>query len=365
MRKLFKWILYILSFVFSLLLLGAYASRLLSPETIWHLSFLGLVFPLLLFLSVVYLFILILSRNKSALLLIAVLLAGWYPIRDSFRISSKESLDKDVNTASIMSYNVRIFDNFKWTGEDNSGVKMLDFIAEEKPDIICLQEFMAKRMGDFGIWNIKKKLGFAPYLHTKYMNEGVLSKTGLALFSKYPIVNRGDKSASDEGPVYLFADIKINNDTIRVFNIHLESNHFDQKQINLIDSLISGNSRDKKTEYLEIIKDMKKAYINRAAQAEKISEVIKASPYPVVVAGDFNDTPVSYAYKTISHDLEDAFVNSGGGLGASYREFTLPLRIDYILHDPAIRSSGFKTNNIKFSDHRPIQAQLYLGGLKR
>jgi endonuclease/exonuclease/phosphatase family metal-dependent hydrolase len=304
------------------------------------------------------------SKNKAAFLLIAVLLVGWLCIRDSFQISSNPADDSKVNKASIMSYNVRIFDNFKWSGEDNSGERMLDFIAGEQPDIICLQEFMVKRMGEFGTRNIRNKLDFAPYVHTKYMNEGVLSKVGLAMFSKYPIINKGGKSLSDKGPSYIYSDILINSDTIRFFNIHLESNRFDQNQINLIDSLISGNPGDKKSEYIGIIKNMKAAYIKRSVQAEIIRETVKSSPYPVVITGDFNDTPVSYAYHTISEELHDAFVKSGGGLGASYREFILPLRIDYILHDPQIKSSGFKTHNLRLSDHRPIQAQLYFGGLK-
>ena len=259
-----------------------------------------------------------------------------------------------------MSYNVRVFDNFKWSGKENSGQMLLDFVAKEQADIICFQEFMVKRSGDFGLLKISRKLKSTPYKHTKYIHEGLRTKVGLAIFSKYPIVNTGGEYLSDRDQLYIYADIKVENDTIRIFNNHLESNHFSQKQLNLIDSLISTSPKEKKNEYLGIIRNMKTAYINRASQANQIQEEISKSPYPVIVTGDFNDTPVSYTYRQISKGLKDAFVQSGKGLSATYREFMLPLRIDYLLHDPEISSSNFITHDVEFSDHRPIQATFWL-----
>jgi endonuclease/exonuclease/phosphatase (EEP) superfamily protein YafD len=105
---------------------------------------------------------------------------------------------------------------------------------------------------------------------------------------------------------------------------------------------------------------MKSSYIIRAKQSEKIQEEISKSPYPIIVAGDFNDTPVSYSYRKISKGLKDAFVTSGKGMGPTYREFIFPLRIDYLLHHPSISSSGFTTHDVRFSDHRPIEASFWL-----
>jgi endonuclease/exonuclease/phosphatase family metal-dependent hydrolase len=265
----------------------------------------------------------------------------------------------------IMSYNVRIFDNFKWSGKENSGQMLLDFVAGEKPDIICFQEFMVKSLGDFGIFSIKRKLGNTPYSHTKYSSEGLGKKVGLAIFSKYPIINKGGEFFPGKGQLYIFTDLIIKNDTVRLFNIHLESNHFNQKQVNLIDSLIASDPRDNKSEYIDILKRMKRAYLVRAGQADQIRDAIEESPYPVLVAGDFNDTPVSYTYNTISRRLDDAFVSSGKGIGATYKEFMLPLRIDYILHDKNISSWGYTKHNVDFSDHKPIHAVLDIGGFKR
>lgn len=365
MSKLLKWILYLISLVFTLIIASAYLSRQISPADLWYFSFFGLVFPIILLGSVILLIILIISKNRSAFLIAALLAIGWIPIKQSIRLFSSSDKTDMVNEVKFMSYNVRIFDNFNWSGKENNGRMLLDFVVDEQPDIICFQEFLEKNLGDFGINSIRNKLDFTPFTHTKFISEGKINKVGLAIFSKYPIINKGGEFLSEKGQLFIYADIIIKYDTIRLFNVHLESNHFNQNQVNLIDSLITINPREKKSEYLEILRSMKTAYINRAGQAEKFREAIEDSPYPVVVCGDFNDTPVSYTYKTIAAKLDDAFVESGSWLGSTYKEFMLPLRIDYLLHDKNIPSSGFKTFNVDFSDHLPIQAVLDIGGFKR
>lgn len=356
MRKIVKWILKILSLVCAVLLLGAYASRYISPANFWPLSFLGLIFPLILGVSILFLILLLVSRSKASIILIGVILLGWTPIKETLRLQSGSDKKEAAEGIKIMSYNVRIFDNFKWSGKENSGQLMLDFVAEKKPDIVCFQEFMVKTHGDFGIFSIKEKLDFAPYVYTRYSSTQIRSRAGLAIFSKYPIINKEEEYQTNDGLLYIFADIKVKDDTIRVFNSHLASYHLNQDQINLIDSLITNNPREKKTEYMEIVRNMKTAYVTRATQAIKLNQAISESPYPVIIAGDFNDTPVGYSYNKISENLDDAFVKSGNGLGATYKQFMLPLRIDYLLCDPEIKTSGYKNHNLKLSDHRPIEA---------
>ncbi len=364
MRRLLKWVLNILTLVLGLLLAGAYTSQFLNPGVFWPVSFLGLIFPVVLVGSIILLIILVINRSKASFIILGLLLIGWNPIRKSFNIFSTSQTVENTPGVRIMSYNVRIFDNFNWTGQENSGQKLLDFVAERKPDIICFQEFMVKNTGNFGLESITQKLDFAPYKHIKYIYEGSKNKVGLAIFSKYPIIHTGSKYLSDHDQLYIYADIKIKEDTIRIVNNYLESNRFSQKQINLIDSITSKSPKEKKNEYLGIIRNMKSAYIKRAEQANHIHDEILLSPHPVIVTGDFNDTPVSYSYQTISKGLKDAFVSSGQGLGATYWQFILPLRIDYLLHGPEILSSEFTTHDVRFSDHRPIEATFWINGLK-
>ena len=105
----------------------------------------------------------------------------------------------------------------------------------------------------------------------------------------------------------------------------------------------------------EIIKRLRSSFENRGNEVEQIKQHIRQSPYPVIICGDFNDTPISYAYRTISKGLTDAFVNSGKGFGNTFVGPLPYFRIDFVLHDPIFKSFGFNTNSsITLSDHYPI-----------
>ena len=108
-----------------------------------------------------------------------------------------------------------------------------------------------------------------------------------------------------------------------------------------------------------ILGNIRQAFIKRAEQVEILRNEIENSPYPVIVCGDFNDTPVSYTYKNLKKDLKDSFVESGKGMGTSYQEFILPLRIDFILHDQKLLSDGYQVRDVDYSDHKPVQANLW------
>ena len=85
---------------------------------------------------------------------------------------------------------------------------------------------------------------------------------------------------------------------------------------------------------------------------------IKASPYPAVVCGDFDDIPNSYAYFTVKGDLQDAFLKRGSGFGATFRRISPTLRIDYIMADRRFSVKQYTRIKVPYSDHYPIIADL-------
>ena len=147
-------------------------------------------------------------------------------------------------------------------------------------------------------------------------------------------------------------------DTVRIYNMHLQSIAFGATDYQYMDDL----EKNKQTEDIEhsksIGKRLKKAFIKRARQADLISESIAASPYPVIVCGDFNDTPASYTYHRIAGNLKDAFVESGNGFGKSYVGKFPSFRIDYILHSKQFKAFDFKTIHEELSDHYPVVTYL-------
>jgi len=123
-----------------------------------------------------------------------------------------------------------------------------------------------------------------------------------------------------------------------------------------IEEMTASDDKETMGEVKSIFASLKKGFIRRALQAQVVKDNIDRSPFPVIVAGDFNDTPVSYAYRKIRKGLNDSFVNSGYGAGFTYRGNYPPNRIDYILYDKALNNSYFEILRIKYSDHYPIIA---------
>ena len=118
---------------------------------------------------------------------------------------------------------------------------------------------------------------------------------------------------------------------------------------------ISRKGKSEKRRTL-LIRKLAEASAIRAPQADTIAHEITASPHPyIIVCGDFNDTPISYTHRTIAQDLDDAFTQSGRGLGISYNQNRFYFRIDNILTSKNLRAYNCTVDrSIKESDHYPI-----------
>jgi endonuclease/exonuclease/phosphatase family metal-dependent hydrolase len=239
------------------------------------------------------------------------------------------------------------------------------FVQNLNTDIISFQEFYSDEKEKFiDVESLKKTFNTA-YCHTYYTV--TLRKTdhwGMATFSKYPIVNVGAINfLTSSNNACMFSDIKIGKDTIRVYNIHFQSIHFKKEDYAFIDSLKSENEKPKENvkNSRRILRRLKKAFIKRAVQVDTVASHIAQSPYPVIVSGDFNDSPVSYTYQKISKNLSDAFMQSGFGLGQTYNGKFPSLRIDYILHSTKFNSYNFTTHKKNYSDHFALSCYFKLG----
>ena len=148
------------------------------------------------------------------------------------------------------------------------------------------------------------------------------------------------------------------NDTVRIYNMHLQSIAFAPNDYKYIEDLQSDVENEDIERSKNILRRLKLAFIKRAKQSELISASISSCHFPIIVCGDFNDTPASYTYHTISQNLNDAFVESGNGLGRSYVGKFPSFRIDYILHSDKFKAHNFKTIREELSDHFPVVTYL-------
>jgi endonuclease/exonuclease/phosphatase family metal-dependent hydrolase len=229
---------------------------------------------------------------------------------------------------------------------------ILNYLRQTNSDIICLQEVRLNKRQLFDVKNTRiTNMSHVQLAHNS--NAG-----GLLTMTSFPILNMGEIRFKNSGNMIIYCDLLIENDTVRLYNCHLQSYMLQTKEINSIDSLEFNNSDLARKKYTALGIKFRKALIKRAEQAATLREHIDACPYPVIVCGDFNDTPVSFTYRTVRGNLEDSFTQSGKGTANTDNGKLPSFRIDYIFYSQKFRSYNFKVSNLNHSDHYPISCDL-------
>ncbi len=341
-------------------LLLSYFSTFISPAKIWVLAFFGLAYPYILLINALFMFYWIFRFKKEFLVSFIVILIGlnhlnaFIPLRLE-KDRKKGFVKENPLQVKILSYNVRLFNIYEWISESGTNQDILNFIRSERPDIICLQEFYSSSKGDYQPEKIKKFFSETPYSYIQYSFKiDKNSGCGIATFSRYPIVNQETISFPNTSNEAIVTDVVINTDTIRIYNNHLQSVQLQKRNYNFLDSLRLRYDDEQLREIRDISSRLKTAFIKRSAQVDAISSHIKSSEYPVIVCGDFNDTPVSYSYRKMRKGLKDAFLSSGQGTGNTYQGIFPYFRIDYIFHDTHFKPLLFEKVETTLSDHYPI-----------
>jgi len=338
----------------------------IPPDKYWIFAFAGIAFPYLALINVVFIFIWMVSGKKYFFISLAALLICWNRLTGFIQFNNADDKGKTEKSIKVVSYNVRIFDRYNWQSKriSKTAEDILKLAGTLEPDILCLQEYHAGRKGTANMEDSIVKYTGLKYRHIEYARyKGKTKAFGIATYSRWPVIS-SHIILFERNPVNfcIYNDIVFQNDTIRVFNIHLESIQLSREDYLFVSELtnqaedqaiFSENSR-------KILRKFKQAFISRASEARQVAEQIKESPYPVIVCGDFNDTPSSYTYHKMSRGLSDAFKESGSGFGQTYAGRFPSFRIDYILHDPALTSSGFKRIRVPLSDHYPVSTYITL-----
>jgi endonuclease/exonuclease/phosphatase family metal-dependent hydrolase len=251
----------------------------------------------------------------------------------------------------LLTYNVRLFGVYDDT-TTHSRDNIFKLIREEQPDIACFQEYYRQdKPTSFETYDsIRQIMNSIDYHERSAHNERGKRNFGIAIFSKYPMIARGDVMFESQGTMdfnyCVFADVVCRKDTVRIYNVHLQSIRLSEPG----SAPTPGTLSMLKTG----IKKMNSAYIKRADQARKVIEHMESSPYPIVVCGDFNDTPMSYTYHQFYKKMTDGFREASFGLGATYIGRIPAGRIDYVFHTDELSCSNFNVHKVSYSDHRPI-----------
>tara|TARA_R110002167_G_scaffold63080_2_gene177968 strand:+ start:4496 stop:5506 length:1011 start_codon:yes stop_codon:yes gene_type:complete len=330
--SIFNKLVYILNSFIATLLLLSLLLPYISPKTIPVFAILSLFVPFLIIINVAFALYWLLQLKKQFLMSTIILLVGWLFSTPFFKMTeNNSSLNDDIK---VMTYNVRMFNQWKWIEDDNISKKISDFIVDQSPDILLFQEY----------YNLEKQQFKFPYKYIKTKNKQ--DKIGLAIYSKFRIINTGSLNLEHTNNNIIFADIIRKKDTIRVYNLHLQSLKLNTSKENF------GLPNPEK-----LVARLKSGFKKQAEQTDVFLAHESTYTGKKIVGGDFNNTCYSWVYNQISKNKKDAFVEVGSGFGKTYN-YWFPMRIDFIFTDENAVVNQFNSYSEKNSDHFPIMATI-------
>jgi len=358
-RDIVKYIIFATNLIVIMLLLWTFFAWRVSPLKTNFFSYIGLFFGIILLMNVLYLLLwLFFGKWKLALISFVTLMFCYEPILTYFplHLSPEEAPKKSIQ---ILTYNVEGF-------RDEIDKKLtkhpiLEYISEKDADIVCLQEYMISKTGKNIISqkDVNSILNQYPYRSiTGLESSGKYHIYGLACFSKFPIEDTHEiifENSYNGAAIY---KINIGDSIVTLANVHLESNRItpeDKKMYN--DFLKNDPSVNIDAVTSNIRARMGRSFRKRARQVEKVQSYLERNGENTkIICGDFNDTPISYAYHNMKGNLKDAYAETGFGAGITYHEDYFLFRIDYIFHSKNLKAYQAKVDNVKYSDHYPLSA---------
>lgn len=314
--------------VVAVLLLCTLGNAWIPPNFIGGLNLLSLGFPYLIALYFLLTLVWVFQRKKIAIAFAAGTLLFYNPVRRWVNISPKtEKAEnfKTVRNIKVLTFNVK-YGDFGWD-------KVKKYITDQDADIILVQEKDTNKV-------IRKDM-------VKYPS--VILKTKHKILRQEALIEDQARGNS------FFADVDINGKIIRVVNVYLEPFRL-HKSMFKFDGLAKEGGK-----IATLLSHMTPTFKAHEEQIKKIRKVIDFSPYPVILAGDFNSVPNSYEYYSLGKDLQDAFLSVGNGGSSSFHDYKVPLRIDYIFSSKSIIPLSYKVDqSVKLSDHYPVIAEFLL-----
>ena len=336
-----------------------FAAPYVNPASCWIFSILGLAAPVIYLLTVLLaLYWIVRWRWGWASVMLVLVVVGLFKVslfyKPEFRRVYDDTPVNGRGTVRFMTYNVR---NFYSDDGRSSVAEILRMVEETDPDMVCMEEFNPARA--------EETAEYRPVLENYPYSVGGAAEdprtAPLAIFSKFRTIRWGmahPELQNENARESIWADLRIGDDTVRVFNNHLHSTAINASDNEFITKhrYISDTAREDKIR--SIVRRFRDNSILRARQVDSIAREIGATPHARIVCGDFNDTPMSYVYRRMAAGLQDAFRESGMGYSFTFRGFFNTLRIDYVLVSEAFEPLAYEVPEVDYSDHRPVVVQL-------
>lgn len=340
-RSLFNKFMFYLNFIFSFALLLACIIPYTSSAS---LAFISLAVPLLVFINILFLLFWLVKKKFALLLPLSILVYGYFALGTFIGFNGAPKIDNGDDSLSIMSFNSLGFRGKEDEWKSTAGDTIVKFIQKERPDIVCFQEFDYKKIRSHYFDEY-------PYKYVDFEFGTDSGRVIQAVYSKYEIIEKEILYFPESSNSAVYVDVKYKMDTIRIYNLHLES-------LNIRPNNIKKERSDK------LFVRLRDSFKKQQEQSLIVRKHMNTSPYRNIVCGDFNNTQFSSAYFAIRGDLKDSFLEKGTGYGQTINFWKFPFRIDYILVDPSLKIISHQNYNINLSDHEPIMASIQISGDK-
>ncbi|MDD6252973.1 MAG: endonuclease/exonuclease/phosphatase family protein [Bacteroidales bacterium] len=332
------------------LLLLSYLASYINPAKAWYMTIFGLLYAPLLIINLLLFVWAVFRHSRTALIPLIALVPSVFLAGKYFHFSDRG--EDNPEGLKIISYNVGRFALSQY-GDYNSWKECCDslmvFLKTRDADIICLQEFYADNVAAMRKYIATKMKG---YNLSYFVNENSYSCSGNVTLSKFPVKDKGRIDFEHSANLALYTDFDIGGTRLRVYNCHFQSYNIS------LSHLAQSMEDDYRKTVRETEEKMKRSIIRRPVQVEQVMDNIENCPVEALVAGDFNDTPMSYTYFRLSRKRKDSFEEAGSWSGATFSRFRPFLRIDYILFPKRYNALSHKVLDKGYSDHFPIEAVL-------
>ena len=335
------------SLVLSALMLLAYLSVVVNPAKAWFFTLFGLLYPLVLPLTIGLFVWAVLRRSRMRGLLLAVLLPSFFFAGRYLQL--RRHAPESEGPLKVISYNVGLFAHGDENLSRNTRADSLcRWLSRQDADLICLQEVHFPSSVSPASWLRERFPGYEIEYYALKRKSG---RSGNVTLSRYPVVGKGKIDFEKSHNMALWTDIRLDSSTVRVYNCHFESYNIS------LSNLVKKDGAVEETE-----RKMRRSIIERPKQVAEVLRGIDGAPVRSLVVGDFNDSPLSYTYYRLLRGRKDSFVKAGRGFGATYRTLWPLLRIDFILYPPDLEAATYRVPHLKYSDHYPIIATYHESG---
>lgn len=331
-------------------------AKYFNPIDYQFLSIIALFFPLLFTLSLFLVTVLLVMRSKFKFIFvqILVLLAATHTLTRFVAINTSTA----EGQLKISSYNVHGF-NYKMQKNSNVTVhaEIINTIKLTRSDFVCIQEFRSwSKNIESDLQYLTKQSGLAHYHFTSYWKKGGTQSDGFLILSRFPIVNNGSIPSQTKRNIGSYADVLIDSQrVVRIINVHLASFSLKQSEIDVVGEAPFMEIGALKINGIKLFGKLQHSFGIRAVEIEDLSNFIAGCTLPLLICGDFNDTPSSYTYQEIrALNIKDAHLEAGSFFGATYAGNLPWLRIDYIFFSQHLKPGKKSVSHIHYSDHFPL-----------